>query len=436
VRSRRLANRFPQIAALVLIGVALLGIVGCGQLLPISCDMPFAVASAGGSGNLHEYEYRLDCDENIDGEVNASWDATTRIAQEKLEGSYGTVTAEWVCPFDPWVRLDGQPEFTCTQNWRLADLDVDEGTLYELVTSPPTRYPYSAHPLDGNERRTLNERLGVELNAPPKPTPTATPQPYVADLTVVRISPQPGLGNEVDLGKYAIFAVEVRNIGQRAADPVELILDFGGAISGSVNLPPGDFDCTGEGATVICKGTLSSIDTPITASATFSTWVKGERDGVGTISASVNPRRQLTETDYNNNSEKLEIRSQALTVQANTGALAPAQTPMCFGQAATITGSGTITGTAGNDVIVGSPGPDTIDGLGGSDLICGLEGDDVLIGGDANDQLDGGDDDDTLRGGPGNDRLLGGPGDDKLDGGTGQDSCDGGDGNDDRNNCE
>jgi hypothetical protein len=433
VRARRFAHRFPLRAALGLIAVALLGIVGCGGLLSSDCDMP--IASVGGTGSLHEYEYRLACTGPVEGDVAASWEVSTGIAQEKLTGSYGTVTAEWVCPLDPWVRSDSQ-NFSCTQNWRLADLNLDEGTVYELVTSPPTAFPYSAHRLTSSDRQTLKQRLDTALSARPGPTPTATPQPYLADMTVVRISPQQGLGNEVELGKYAIFAVEIRNIGQRAADPVELILDFGGAISGSVNLPPGDFDCTGEGVAVICKGTLSSIDNPITASATFTVWVKGERDGTGTISAFVNPGSLLTETDYNNNSGKLEIRSRATTVQVNPAAQSPAQTSKCFGQSATISGSGTITGTAGNDVIVGSPGPDTIDGLGGNDLVCGLEGDDVLIGGDGDDQLDGGDDDDTLRGGPGNDRLLGGPGDDKLDGGAGQDSCDGGDGNDDKNNCE
>jgi hypothetical protein len=42
----------------------------------------------------------------------------------------------------------------------------------------------------------------------------------------------------------------------------------------------------------------------------------------------------------------------------------------CFGERATITGSGAFTGTPGNDVIVGSDLADTIDGLSGNDLIC------------------------------------------------------------------
>jgi hypothetical protein len=146
--------------------------------------------------------------------------------------------------------------------------------------------------------------------APARPStsiPTPTPKPYATELTVVRISPQPGLPNEVALGKYAIFAVEIRNTGERPADPVHLTLDIGGAISGSVSLPPGVFNCTGEGDRVSCQGTLQSIATPITASATFSVWVKGERTGAGTIRATLNDGRQLTESDYANNGRSLDV---------------------------------------------------------------------------------------------------------------------------------
>jgi Ca2+-binding RTX toxin-like protein len=70
----------------------------------------------------------------------------------------------------------------------------------------------------------------------------------------------------------------------------------------------------------------------------------------------------------------------------------------CFGKNATITGTGTIDGTAGNDVIVGSDAADVIDGKGGNDLICALGGDDLLSGGLGNDQLDGGTGDDNVIG--------------------------------------
>ena len=99
---------------------------------------------------------------------------------------------------------------------------------------------------------------------------------------------------------------------------------------------------------------------------------------------------------------------------------ATATTPTCFGQAATITGSGIIAGTPDDDVIVGSAEADLIDGAGGNDRICGLTGSDTVEGGLGDDKVNGGLDDDLLVGdvyeegaaaiGGGNDLILGGPG--------------------------
>ncbi len=55
-----------------------------------------------------------------------------------------------------------------------------------------------------------------------------------------------------------------------------------------------------------------------------------------------------------------------LTVATVPGRVSAA--PKCFGQIATITGTGEINGTTGDDVIVGSNGADVIDG-GGNDAL-------------------------------------------------------------------
>jgi Ca2+-binding RTX toxin-like protein len=101
---------------------------------------------------------------------------------------------------------------------------------------------------------------------------------------------------------------------------------------------------------------------------------------------------------------------------------------LCFGSAATITGSGTIVGTDANDVIIGGDGGDTIQGKGGDDTICGGPGNDSIGGGPGDDQLDGGAGNDIVQGGPGNDTVLGGEGDDTIQGGADTDTCDGGSG--------
>jgi Ca2+-binding RTX toxin-like protein len=66
---------------------------------------------------------------------------------------------------------------------------------------------------------------------------------------------------------------------------------------------------------------------------------------------------------------------------------------VCFGQAATMTGTAageTINGTAGDDVIEAGDGADVVNGGGGADRICGEDGDDTINGQGASDQLDGG----------------------------------------------
>lgn len=105
-------------------------------------------------------------------------------------------------------------------------------------------------------------------------------------------------------------------------------------------------------------------------------------------------------------------------------------TPMCLGQAATITGAGIINGTVGDDVIVGSGGPDTIKGLGGHDRICGGGGNDTIVGGFGRDQVQGGPGNDTISGGPGRDILKGGSGDDTIRGNASNDRLFGEAGND------
>ena len=107
-----------------------------------------------------------------------------------------------------------------------------------------------------------------------------------------------------------------------------------------------------------------------------------------------------------------------------------ANTPTCFGQVATIVGSGTIVGTSGPDVIVGSDGPDVINGSFGDDLICGLGGNDTINGGHDNDKIDGGDGDDRIDGSHGDDELYGGPGNDLISASFGKDRIDGGDSDD------
>lgn len=87
----------------------------------------------------------------------------------------------------------------------------------------------------------------------------------------------------------------------------------------------------------------------------------------------------------------------------------------------TVTGAGTIVGTAGNDVICGSPGNDNISAGGGNDVVYAGAGDDTV---------DAGTGKDIVFGGFGADRIVGGDGDDTLFGDQGTDFISAGGGND------
>lgn len=100
---------------------------------------------------------------------------------------------------------------------------------------------------------------------------------------------------------------------------------------------------------------------------------------------------------------------------------ASAAAPRCFGERATIVGTGradVIVGTDRKDVIVGLGGADKIRGGDRGDLICAGPGDDIVKGGDGIDVLFGQGGDDRLIGGPGVfNQIIPGPGNDFVNGG-------------------
>ena len=137
------------------------------------------------------------------------------------------------------------------------------------------------------------------------------------------------------------------------------------------------------------------------------------------------------------------VAAAALVLVGAGAALRPAPTALaaetCFGQPATIVGSGVIAGTPGNDVIVGSPRNDVIETSGGHDLICSGDGDDVITISRITSFF--------LDAGPGNDwisvsgqdssgqslehmNVLGGPGNDQIEISHGVGFVRGGPGND------
>jgi hypothetical protein len=118
------------------------------------------------------------------------------------------------------------------------------------------------------------------------------------------------------------------------------------------------------------------------------------------------------------------------TDSADSGCAAPSGEDLCFGQAATITGNGTVSGTNGDDVIITGNGNDVVDGKGGNDRICTRGGDDYVRGGAGNDRINSGNGNDNTGGQAGDDIVQSTGGDDDVQGGDGRDHVQGGEGND------
>ncbi|MFB6827099.1 FG-GAP-like repeat-containing protein [Streptomyces virginiae] len=114
------------------------------------------------------------------------------------------------------------------------------------------------------------------------------------------------------------------------------------------------------------------------------------------------------------------------TVDSNVATVTINVSAGCNGLAATITGSGIVTGTSGSDVIATGNGNDSVSGNGGNDTICTFGGNDAVSAGSGDDHVDGGDGNDAISGGDGTDVVRGGAGGDALSGGAGNDTVVGG----------
>ena len=130
-------------------------------------------------------------------------------------------------------------------------------------------------------------------------------------------------------------------------------------------------------------------------------------------------------------SDNVDNDQDGQTDSADSGCAPPPPSgDLCFGQPATITGNGVVTGTEGDDVIITGNGNDVVDGKGGNDRICTRGGDDHARGGAGNDRLNSGNGNDNTGGQSGNDIVQSTGGNDDVQGGDGQDHVQGGEGND------
>ena len=284
-----------RVSGVLLAAAALALSVGCGRLLSIDADdCTIGNVGTGGTEQKHTYKYHLDCflePGSFVGDVNGSYDVDTQVAQEKLKGPQGTITAEWKCPRDPWIR-GAADSFRCTRTSRTADLNVDDRDLQMLLSSAPPAYPYSAYVLSDADRDVLEGQLGNALKPKPAPTPAPTPRPAKPDLAVTRLTGPA----EVFDGTTAVYEVAIWNDGTFANGTVQLVLNFLGAMEAAAMVEtPAGFTCEPERG-FTCTGSLGGIDSPVQErGAVFKVQGRGTARGSGTVVASLNHDRALDE---------------------------------------------------------------------------------------------------------------------------------------------
>lgn len=311
MRRPPLLHSVVRIAGILLAVAGLALSIGCGRLLSIDGDSCL-IGDVGASGTetQHRFRYSLDCSADVGGlagDVQASYDVDSQVAQEKLKGPKGTITAEWTCPRDPWTRGVGD-SFRCTRVSRKAELRVEDRDLQMLLISPAPAYPYSAYVLSDFNRRVLESQLKNALKSQPKPEPAPAPapppKPTKPDLVLTRLTGPA----EVFDGMTAVYEVAIWNDGTPAIDTTQLVLNFMGTMQPMrmVETPAG-FTCEPESG-FTCTGALGGIDSPVQErGATFKVQGHATAKGAATVVASLNHDRALDEVTVDNNLKLLDV---------------------------------------------------------------------------------------------------------------------------------
>ncbi len=304
-----LIHTVARVAGALLAAAALALSIGCGRLLSIDADnCTIGDVGASGTEEQHRYKYHLDCfigPGRLVGDVNGSYDVDNQVAQEKLKGPSGTITAEWTCPRDPWIR-GAADSFRCTRLSRTADLRVDDRDLQMLLSSAPPAYPYSAYVLSDANRDVLEGQLGNALKPKPTPAPmpTPTPKPTKPDLVLTRLTGP----TEVFDGTTAVYEVAIWNDGITANNTAQVVLNFLGTLKAMKMIEtPAGFTCEPERG-FTCTGTLGGVDSPVQErGAVFKVQGHATAKGSGTVVASLNHDRALDEVTVDNNLKTLDV---------------------------------------------------------------------------------------------------------------------------------
>ena len=264
----------------------------------------------------HRYSFTMNCDGGA-AQVEGAYDYANGRAQENITATDGTwrLQERWNCADDPWVAPD---QLACSNGKISSTGDIDGFDANQVS------YPISPWSISAKSRHVLATQLKNALQATPsEPVDPDTPVKrlpqdtvennksdalkdlFKADLTIIRIDGPTSLS----AGESGTYTFIVGNVSEVAAS-VEINILFAGALTqtGQVFADSGLGCSIGSGggkinATASCNG--GQLD-PM-RSATITVQAVGLSGGTGSVIASINNSRSLSESNYDNNVDRRDV---------------------------------------------------------------------------------------------------------------------------------
>ncbi len=294
-----------------------LGILACNDGLQAvsaipSPSCPLSNVNVSGTASKHTYGYHFKCDAGSDVTVQAHFDITPLggVGEETLSSFWGTATAHWACPEDPWISASSPAQLACVggilsltpggpdpQNIDVAN--VQDGPLSVSVLSADARHTLATQLQNALNQQPANSghvSLGQQVLTKVENLPSPTPaQP---DLSV-SISGKTSLYS----GMTAPYTITIKNLGAPlSGNPnIQIAIAFGGKLQEYATSDTSAFTCT-PGATINCTGHL---DASGEATLTFQGWASAA--GTGSVQATVDPTQSLPDSNRGNNTQTLNV---------------------------------------------------------------------------------------------------------------------------------
>jgi hypothetical protein len=274
-------------------------------------------------GTQNSYNYDLLCHAGTPAiHVSGTFNSGTNTANEALTTDTNGLNAAWNCAHDPWIAPSAP---VCTRGVVTPTHKPGAPASIPNFDASEQTQPFSTQYLDDQQRQILfKAQLQYAVNHPAAPVKivdapetmhhdcalctvlgqTSTPGSGPADLAVSVSGPATR-----QTGLSGTYTVTIKNQGGSAA-PVDLVIIFSGTLNQTDAVVAGaGLDCVvkagdpGINQAVHCtSGSLAPGE-----SATVVVQARGLAAGKGTLLATINASRSVTESSYDNNLVQLDV---------------------------------------------------------------------------------------------------------------------------------